>query len=112
MVLPSMRPPLASIIASKRGQKALQVFAIYSLDKLFQAFLIGALKVFLLLWGVLQASASTMLYIELRTMQNYYWQPLMPPINQVIHVKTSVYFIFAHPVYLPQNINKTFLRQL
>ena len=104
MVLPSMRPPLASIIASKRGQKALQVFAIYSLDKLFQAFLIGALKVFLLLWGVLQASASTMLYIELRTMQNYYWQPLTPPINQVIHIKTSVYFIFAHPVYLASNL--------
>ena len=69
------------------------------LDILFQAFLIGALRVFLLLWGVLQASASTMLYIELRTMQNYYWQPLTPPINQVIHVKTSVYFIFARPVY-------------
>ena len=99
MVLPLMWPPLASIIASKQGLKALQVFTIYSLDIMFQAFLIEALRVFLLIWGVLQTSASTTLYIELRTMQNYHYEPLKPPINQVIHVKTSVYFIFAHPVH-------------
>ena len=51
MVSPSIWPPLASIIASKRGQKALQVFAIYSLDKLFQAFLIGAFKGFPIAMG-------------------------------------------------------------
>ena len=64
MFFPSIWPPSASNMASKRGLNALQVLIIYSLVILAQASLIEVFKVSLLEWGVLQASVSTTLYIE------------------------------------------------